>query len=198
MNTVLLLIIIASIILFIATAIGYKYFLHQYVGQYVDKYVAMIPFIGTWLTTEGFGLLQSPTIANLSINSKIAQDKTIGSTRVMGHGNQCMWDKNKCNIWGNTALGEMSNNGEFYRQQKEMTDQEDEQSKIYLESWIPTKKIVLDKLYPPGTPINNSLMNYNRDIRKKIEESFKSDIGYKGVSRGGDNVMIDIGRPKIV
>jgi len=197
MKSPIIIIIIILIVFVVAAVFGYKYFLHQYVGTYIDEYVKYIPFIGEWLTQEGFGVSNSPSIANTSLHALPTQDKTMGSTRVMGHGNQCMWDTNKCNLWDNTPLGAMSNNDEYYKQQKYEDAEEEEKNRIYLESWKPTKKILFDKIYPPGSAINKALTTGRTDTKKRFEEIFKSTIDKTGIARGGDSIMIDIGSLKI-
>ena len=180
MKSPIIIIIIILIVFVVAAVFGYKYFLHQYVGTYIDEYVKYIPFI-----------------ANTSLHALPTQDKTMGSTRVMGHGNQCMWDTNKCNLWDNTPLGAMSNNDEYYKQQKYEDAEEEEKNRIYLESWKPTKKILFDKIYPPGSAINKALTTGRTDTKKRFEEIFKSTIDKTGIARGGDSIMIDIGSLKI-
>lgn len=79
----------------------YKYVLNKYMPEQITKIVKMIPWIGTWLSPEGFarkpeGFNLAPPPKNLYQHQP---DIRTSMPKTQSHGIQCLWDPKRCNQW---------------------------------------------------------------------------------------------------
>lgn len=105
---VTIIIIIVVVMLSIGSFfVAYKFYLHKWLGKWLNGPMSKIPLIGGWLVPgEGYNSNLVSSIAQIT-NARVNAELGTRTTKAKGHGRACAWDSRLCNVWEHSGLNKI-------------------------------------------------------------------------------------------